>query len=194
MRQKIDLQKKKNFSPFIPFFIVVVMIVSLFSIIDSNNTANRTKYKGVLFVQNIEKQTWELEQNGYTYTFHYLPTELSIKVPAHSLMYDSYYLVENPSANYSQEDLSLIGLAKFEAKENLNKKGFSTTSGFSIEYNSILAITCANASEQIGVILFQLGNETKIINENNCILVEGPSGIEIIKAKDKLMYVIFGIE
>ncbi len=194
MRTKIHPKKSKTAAIIIPLFIVSVMVLSVFSIIGEKDSSRKVRYKEHLFFLSSDEQIWELEQDGKTYEFHYLPTEISTVPLIKSPVKRTYYLVADPSANYSQDDLSLIGLARFEMQENLGKKEITTILGFSREYNSIPPVTCANATTQVGVIQFQLGNKTRVISEANCILIEGHDGLEVIKAKDTLMYSLLGVE
>ncbi len=57
-----------------------------------------------------------------------------------------------------------------------------------IENNPTPVATCNNITRTENVILFQLGNETKVSVDNSCILVQGINEWEIIRASDRLVY------
>ncbi|MBI5391833.1 hypothetical protein HZB00_02405 [Candidatus Woesearchaeota archaeon] len=61
------------------------------------------------------------------------------------------------------------------------------------QINSIPVIACSNVSSTAGVILLQLGNTTRILVQNDCIIVEGTNGTELFRAADKLAYSLLGV-
>ncbi|MEM2956043.1 MAG: hypothetical protein QW041_00485 [Candidatus Pacearchaeota archaeon] len=48
-------------------------------------------------------------------------------------------------------------------------------------------ITCENATKEIRVFLLDIGNETKVYEQENCIIVQGRNYEELIKAADALI-------
>ena len=61
------------------------------------------------------------------------------------------------------------------------------------DYNETLIKTCEDATEVEAVFLFISGNETKIYEENNCVVIQGVTDEDIIKASDRLAYGIIGV-
>ena len=61
------------------------------------------------------------------------------------------------------------------------------------DYNETLIKTCEDATEVEAVFLFISGNETKVYEENNCVIIQGVTDDDIIKASDRLAYGILGV-
>ena len=57
----------------------------------------------------------------------------------------------------------------------------------------IPVITCDDAGNGTGVVLFGLGDATGVVTKDDCILVAGTDEEEIIRAADKFAYRILGI-
>lgn len=51
-----------------------------------------------------------------------------------------------------------------------------------------LVINCNNVTQQQNVVKLQLGSETKVFLDNNCIIVQGADEWEIVRASDRLIY------
>jgi len=49
-------------------------------------------------------------------------------------------------------------------------------------------INCANATQNIRVFLIDVGNETKVYEKDNCIIIQGTDEAETIKAADALIF------
>src|SRR3989344_5130645 len=158
MRRKILQKSNKNKGKLaIPLLIVALMVLSVLAYtVGTPSTDQSTTYGGHKFTVNQNEQLWETDINGQNYKFRFLPGDLNFDVDK-NLDAPAYYLVEDPNANYSERDLSLISLAKFEMKESLS-------------------------------------NYTQVTNQNNCIHISGPSGVEVVQAKDKFLYSILGID
>ena len=59
--------------------------------------------------------------------------------------------------------------------------------------NPITIATCDNVTLQENVILFRIGDETKVFLEKSCIIVQGTNEWEIIRASDRLVYDILEV-
>ena len=54
--------------------------------------------------------------------------------------------------------------------------------------------TCKDVNEKQGIILLSLGKETKVFMENNgCVVIQGKTEEEIVKAADRLAFYLLGI-
>jgi len=53
--------------------------------------------------------------------------------------------------------------------------------------------TCDDASNLNSVILFKLGDKTKIYAENNCVIIEAENEEDLIKASNRLVYELLGV-
>ena len=61
------------------------------------------------------------------------------------------------------------------------------------DYNDTIIKTCEDATEVEAVFLFISGNKTMVYEENNCVIIQGVSDDDIIKAADRLAYGIIGV-
>jgi hypothetical protein len=53
--------------------------------------------------------------------------------------------------------------------------------------------TCEDAVNGTGIILFDVGDETKIYLEGNCVIVQGTDEWEIVRAADRLTFGLLGV-
>ncbi|MAG20181.1 hypothetical protein CL618_01990 [archaeon] len=53
--------------------------------------------------------------------------------------------------------------------------------------------TCNDASKEVTVILFKLGDKTKIYSENHCVIIESETEEDLIKASNRLVYELLGV-
>ena len=61
------------------------------------------------------------------------------------------------------------------------------------EYNEIVIKTCDDATDVEAVFLFVSGNETMVYEKDNCVVIQGVTDDDIIKASDRLAYGIIGV-
>ena len=54
-------------------------------------------------------------------------------------------------------------------------------------------ITCDNATAKSTVIWIKKGEKTAIKTQGDCILIEGPNEVEMVKAADRLALYLVGI-
>jgi len=59
--------------------------------------------------------------------------------------------------------------------------------------SNMTVVTCANATNNIVVMHFKRGEQNRVIQEGNCILLEGITDWDIIRAADRLLYQMFDI-
>lgn len=57
----------------------------------------------------------------------------------------------------------------------------------------IALATCANATDEIGVIQFEKGNETRIYTRGNCVILEGKEPMDFLRVADKLVLHLLGV-
>lgn len=61
------------------------------------------------------------------------------------------------------------------------------------EYNNNTVITCEDASFESTVIWIRKGEETRVRTDESCIIIEGPTETEMVKAADRLALHLIGI-
>ncbi len=62
-----------------------------------------------------------------------------------------------------------------------------------VEESNVTAITCQDATDNVVVMYFKLGEKTGVRSEGNCILVEGETEWDIIRSSDRLLYQLLNI-
>ena len=67
--------------------------------------------------------------------------------------------------------------------------GFAQTS----EYKNYTVMDCKDATPKQSVILLKIGEPTSILTEGNCIILQGKDETEIMKAADRLIYLLLGV-
>ena len=88
--------------------------------------------------------------------------------------------------------------------EDKNLKGFTTVAG--LEFNNLMErfysipvkyednkYSCNNANETIGVVKLQLGDETKVFIEDNCVILQGKTEQDLVRTADRIMFFLLGI-
>jgi len=54
-------------------------------------------------------------------------------------------------------------------------------------------VSCKNVTKIISVVEFRSGEDTKVYEENGCIIVQGKDGTELIRAADRLTFTLLGV-
>jgi len=103
------------------------------------------------------------------------------------------FLTLNPNSN-SKSVLAAVEIARVLGTNSYGVFKIPTQSATTIPTNtSFPYITCANATKQIGVIQFFVGNKTRVGSIGECVYVEGKDYDELIKASDKLTLNLLGV-
>lgn len=61
------------------------------------------------------------------------------------------------------------------------------------EYKNYTVMDCKDATAKASVIKLQLGETTKVSTEGNCIVLQGKDEAEIMRAADRLIYLLLGV-
>lgn len=61
------------------------------------------------------------------------------------------------------------------------------------EYKNYTVMDCADAKDRSSVIKLQIAEPTKIAVEGNCIILQGKDEAEIMRAADRLIYLLLGV-
>jgi len=62
-----------------------------------------------------------------------------------------------------------------------------------VEGNDIKVITCDDATDTIGVVLFNITEENKIYSRDGCVIMEAASERDLIRVADRLTLTILGV-
>ena len=105
---------------------------------------------------------------------------------------ETVYLTFDPKEELKGE----AALAGLEVGKFIGNKYFfniPVKSGLTSDYANNTVITCANATAKSTVIWIKKGKKTAIKTEGDCITIEGPTEIDMVKAADRLALYLVGI-
>ncbi|MDI6737668.1 MAG: hypothetical protein QME12_04075 [Nanoarchaeota archaeon] len=97
-----------------------------------------------------------------------------------------------PTEDFRQTTVFIYqGLQKVIAEPDIFN--IPVSSAVTSEYKNYTVMDCKDASAKASVIKLQLAEPTKIITEGNCIILQGKDEAEIMRAADRLIYLLLGI-
>ncbi|MBS3171552.1 hypothetical protein J4449_02995 [Candidatus Woesearchaeota archaeon] len=180
-------------------FIVLILGLGAYYLYNSNNRENVFKYNGYDIYQTAPtvyniKFFLKNDINPHYISIRYDPRDLDyIKVEPdlkQRLLRDEVYITLSPELTSE----SVIGVAEI-AKIVGNQFLFNTPVKTALTYKKedISVITCDNVTVKTSVMILQLAEKTGVYEDSDCIIVEGPTEEEIIKASTKFILDILGI-
>ena len=102
------------------------------------------------------------------------------------------YVTLDPEANLTAK--TTIGALEIDSIiDNPYLFNIPVSSSFTKPYLNNTVRTCHDVTPQQGVILFQTGEETIVLENKGCIIVQGTTEDEIIRASDRLVYTLLKI-
>jgi len=134
------------------------------------------------------------------YLLHFKYDPLSVEdIPIdrdiYNRIYDDkqIYVTIDPNAGYT----SLITLAAFEIDKFIDVPylpyNIPVNSAFTSEYGNTIVKTCNDGNIDTTIIMLHVGDKTEVYSNGYCVIVEGTSEDEVMRATDRLMYYLFGI-
>lgn len=185
-------EKKSRWGTFWVIFISFIMISSVIGFLYGGET-DQFKYKGLKFRRT--QNQWSAIINDRQLVFDYFPTEVEQINLSEDII---TALLNKPEIDTTSDTDDLfseeIALAQYNMAITLNnlnvyiRRGFTTNSTFGLPI-----ITCKNATFAVPVVYLKRSNQTAITLENNCIIAEAENNIDILRAKDRLLYSMLGI-
>ena len=193
--------KKKLFSPgaLVAIFIGFVMVSSTLGFIASYTTGGGTGAK-VPYGEYTFTQT----QRGYALVlddveleFSYFPeslTHIQISDDIVSTLKNSKQVIVtyDPSSSINGS----AGLIQYNLEQVYDKVFDSFASRALINntaYPQIPQADCSDATEFVPVLVWELGNESRMIKDGNCIHAQALSDFDAIRLHDKLLYLMIGV-
>ncbi len=102
------------------------------------------------------------------------------------------YVVIDPIANLTSK--ATIGALEIDAIiDNPYLFNINVSSAFTQPYLNNTVKTCRDVTATQGIILLQTGDETVLRNEQDCIIIQGKTEDDIIRASDRLVYTLLNI-
>lgn len=185
LREPKDIKKSTFFRLFLPTFIAITLILSVFGIVISRSPENESfKYKEHLFIK--ENNGFSTRINNQKYSFLYDPRTLEnltiAPLTLTQLTYGTkFYISANP-----KEDIGL-GLSEFYRliKPLINKKFVQACTEDVEGCGNLLIKTCNDATPEEKVVVFKESNSTFLNYNINCLTIQG-SGEDMGRLIDKL--------
>lgn len=177
-------------------FVIVIMIASSLAFVfnEQQSTTGSLKYNGYNIGVNAQNTRYILEYEKSVYTFFYHPTELAY----YEVDQATVPLIKGAEAVYVSVDpevdvlsLQYQDLLRYDLGQVINKPvigGVQTSS----EAYAFPVITCANATVQAPVLLFNASGTADIVVEGSCIIMNA-QGNEVLRMKDLLTYYLLGV-
>ncbi|RLE38288.1 hypothetical protein DRJ17_04455 [Candidatus Woesearchaeota archaeon] len=143
---------------------------------------------------NIENRTTDI----YDFAIRFSPRELNgISIQPGTkeriLNADFVYFTTDPDLS-SKAVVAMIEIGRaIGDKFNIYNKPTKAALTKKTKGNNMTVITCEDADESTVVMYFKIGESTGARYEGNCILIEGETEWDIIRAADRLLYQMFGI-
>lgn len=196
--------------------IILVIIGGLIYLGNQSGLLNMNKSSVYFYSNGVEQfRVSEVKTQGYTgYTIEFTdfenkPYYANIRNDPRELEHieidrtifhkinnaDNVFITINPNANLTGKTT----VAALEINNFIDNKYFFNTlvnSSFTephVDLPNYTIMTCENATKTRPVIYLKIGEETKITSDNYCIIVEGKTEYEIIKAADRLVLYLIGV-
>jgi hypothetical protein len=194
--KNVDLEpktKKKKVSKELLWgsFIAVIMISSTIGFIYSGGSSDYT-YKEKFKFKATETNTFIYKDAvKQEFVFSYLPPQLEDLNLSTKIAPPMLYLSFDPNSS----NLDVIELMRFELAEDFAKLNIYVVQGFSFNdstYN-LPIIDCRNATVMTPVIIFSSSNDTRITEEDGCLVFEAKDRPDIVRLKERLLYSALGV-
>lgn len=169
------------------------MVLSIIGFMWGKSTT-KLRYKDLSFTRTDTGWITNINDKQMEFDNHPLDVEhLNISLDTKNIILATkmVYITYDPEGKY----LESIARAQYD----LNNKLWSTLRIYSenaLTINTTYAlpvISCDNATFAVPVIYLTTGNETKIYNEDGCIIIEASSGFAFSSLKDRLLYSLLGV-
>ena len=176
--------------------VIAIVVLMLSSTIGYVFKGGSNEKYGDFSFSRTDDGTWYTKVNGKQLAFHYFPSDLedinlSNEIVDKMKNTNMIYFTYNPESRY-REDIAMLG---FELT-NILWQDFKIYATKGLTKNNTFnapVIDCNNATITIPVIYFNESNQTEIYLNNNCIVLNGRTGIDFLVLKERLLYGLFGV-
>jgi|SRR3989338_3267968 len=180
----------------IGFLLLMVVGLSFGAVLSGfGDPSTKVKYNGITFNADPVNNIWTAKINGKTAAFSFLPQDVQTIAVEGS----PFKITERkPEIDFTYEvngtDKEYIALAQHQMSLTLEQYGVFVRKGFTTNNSyGFPIIDCASSSASVPVVYFMRSNISRIKVQDNCIIAEAQDSIDIIKAKDRLVYGILGV-
>lgn len=183
---------------FFGIFMIAVMLFSTFAyyMTTTPGTENQLEYGDYEFsYRDLGGGAGVLvaEVGGQEVEFQNLPVQvgfLQVDPQAIVLLQNANQVALSTSTNLSQENASIIDYARLQLTLAM-PKAFNAMSEADARY-ALPVFTCADATQQLPVLLLVPGNESSVTVEGSCIILQGQDR-SLLQLKDRLIFEYYGI-
>ena len=182
-------RRQKRMQLIIGIVIVLLMVVSVFSVMLYQDTGTGEDLDGFTQVYDGQLYWWVTDVNGQEVRFLYHPSALET-IPA---TFNTAILAQPQiglAFDPDQEGLDLIDSARLTLSEDLAKQGVATQT-YVVANTSLYTFPIINCSSDVGIIM-QYANQTKITEQQQCVVVQGETPEEFYQAFERLRHIIYG--
>lgn len=205
MEEENRLEEKKpdNVGVIVVVFICI-LVIAIITFILINPIFNKItfNYNGYLIHKNTE--------NGLQYDIFLKldgrEVSLSIRIDPRevdSIPIDKAFreIILNSSQIYTAIDpyanmTAITSLAALEIDKIIDNQylyAIPVNSAFTREMGNYTVKTCEDSKDRTSVILLELANKTEVIVKNKCIIINGETEEDLIRAADRLVLTLLGI-
>lgn len=202
---KISEKKKKpdNVGLIVIVFIGI-LIIAIITFLMINPIFNKIvfKYNGYLIHKNTENGLQydiylNLEGREVTLSLRSDPREVD-KIPINTsfreiiLNSSQIYTAIDPYANMT----AITSLAALEIDKIIDNSylyAIPVNSAFTREMGNYTVKTCEDSKDKVSVILLELANKTEVTVKDKCIIINGKTEEDLIRAADRLVLTLLGV-
>lgn len=193
----VKIKKESFFSKknIVSWFIVFIMVFSIlgFVMLQGEDNINRVKYKDIVF--DNQNGLWVTTIDDIDYSFEYLPedvSDISVEEEVLDILADKKEI--DTTYDFNSEYSKGISLGQYRMMKNLEKKNVYVVRGTTNKTQYDLPVVrCENATSFIPVIYFKKSENTRVYVDNNCVVAEALSELDIVRVSNNLIYNYLGI-
>ncbi len=178
-------KNKKFFTILMGLFLIMLMALGAVNV-GMNNDDDKVEYNGLEFVETDGGWRANLEDESEIYLI-FNPGELEIE-EEFSVSFSSLLNSEKVYFSYDPSKESQYAMYDLSRNFNFNKIVYSCYEDSDLCTEMPLK-TCDDASLDVGVVIFKVGEENKVSFEDNCLSIEGKSLLNVV---DKLILDYYG--
>jgi len=190
-------KKKKSKKPLIiGGLIIFFMISSAFAVMLGGfaQTSSKTKYDGITFT-SLQNGEFRARVDGKLMDFDFTPDMIEgIELDPALITRLKNAAEVDVTYDYDSEAANQIALGIFQMQQSYFKDTKFIREGATKENEfDQPIITCDDASPEVPVILFELGDDTGIIADGDCIIATASRPDEIAAVKDRIVFSMLGV-